>query len=100
MAVTALTTRLADLERATRDQIASNDQIKKWVSDGFITVDEAAAVFPGWGDTVGRDPELAGTDYDILLRAYEKYALVHSKAHDPHRKTHKNSVSLATQVVP
>ena len=98
-AATALTTRLADLERATRDQIASNDQIKRWVSDGFITVDEAAAMFPGWGDTVGRDPELAETDYDILLRAYEEYALVHSKAHDPHRKAHKNSLSLATQVV-
>ena len=98
-AATALTTRLADLERATCDQIASNDQIKKWVADRFITVDEASAAFPGWGDTAGRDPELAGIDYDALLRAYEEYALDHSKSHDPHRKAHKNAVSLATQIL-
>ena len=98
-AATALHTRLADLERATRDQIASNAQIKKWVDDEFVTVDEAAAAFPGWGDTSARDPELASTDYDALLRAYEEYALVHSKAHDPHRKAHKNSVTMAVQVV-
>ena len=98
-AATALTTRLSDLERAMSDEIASNDQIKQWVKDEFISVDEAAAAFPGWGDTAGRDPELASTDYEALLRAFEEYALVHSKAHDPHRKAHKNSVSLASQVV-
>ena len=96
-AATAMSTRLAELERATRDQLAGNDQIKKWVTDGFITVDEAATAFPGWGDTAAR--ELVATDYDALLRAYEEYALVHSKAHDPHRKTHKNSITMAVQVV-
>ena len=29
----------------------------------------------------------------------EQYALDHSKSHDPHRKAHKNAVSLATQVL-
>ena len=94
-----MSTRLAELEQATQDQIGSNVQIKKWVSDGFITDGEAAGAFPGWRDTAGRNPDLAVTDYDSLLRAYEEYALDHSKAHDPNRKAHKNVVTLATQVV-
>ena len=48
-------TRLEQLEQATRDQIASNDQIKKWIGEGFFTIDQAAAAFPGWADTAARD---------------------------------------------
>tara|TARA_Y100001960_G_C14702733_1_gene842598 strand:+ start:223 stop:456 length:234 start_codon:yes stop_codon:yes gene_type:complete len=41
-AATAMRTRLAELERATKDQVGSNAQIKKWIQDGFLTSDEAA----------------------------------------------------------
>ena len=98
-AATAMCTRLEQLEQATRDQIASNDQIKKWIGEGFLTLDQAAAAFPGWADTAARDPGVSGTDYEAILASYENYALVHSKAHDPHRKTHLSSMSMARQVV-
>ena len=92
-------TRLADLEQATRDQIASNAQIKRWIGDGYLSLDQAAAAFPGWADTAARDPGMSGTDFRAILEAYENYALVHSMAHDPHRKTHLNNMSMARQVV-
>ncbi len=92
-------TRLADLEGATRDQVASNAQIKKWIDDGVLTRGEAASAFPGWADTAARDPDSSGTDYKVILDAYENYALVHSKANDPHRKTHLNNMAMARQVV-
>ncbi len=92
-------TRLEDLERATRDQIASKPQITRWISDGFLMPDEASAAFPGWGDTAARDPGTSGTNFEAILASYENYALVHSKAHDPHRKTHLSSMSMARQVV-
>ena len=95
----ALRTRLTDLEQATRDQIASNAQIKKWLTDGFLTREEAGGAFPGWADTAARDPDISGTDFGVLLRAYEEYALDHSKSHDPFRKTHLNNMSLAKKVL-
>lgn len=98
-AATALCTRLSDMEQATRDQVGSNVQIKKWIEEGLLSLDEAAAAFPGWADTAARDPGTTGTDYKAVLDAYENYALVHSKAHDPHRKTHLNNMTLARKVV-
>jgi integrase len=92
-------TRLAGLEQATHDQVAGNAQIKKWIKDGFLAGDEAAMVFPGWADTVARDPAASGTSYDAILAAYEEYALAHSKANDPYRKTHLNNMTMARQVV-
>jgi integrase len=92
-------TRLSDLEQSTRDQIASNAQIKRWIGDGFLSFDQAVVAFPGWADTAARDPGRSATDYTAILAAYESYALVHSKAHDPNRKTHLNNMSRARQVV-
>jgi hypothetical protein len=87
------------MEQATRDQVGSNVQIKKWIEEGLLSLDEAAAAFPGWANTAARDPGTTGTDYKAVLDAYENYALVHSKAHDPHRKTHLNNMTLARKVV-
>ena len=95
----ALRTRVTELEQATRDQVARNVDIKRWVSDGFLTSEEATIAFPGWEDTAARDRDVSGTDFDAILDAYEEYALRESKAGDPSRKSHRNHLSMARQVV-
>ena len=92
-------TRLADLEQATRDQIASNAQIKRWIGDGFLSLDQASEAFPGLADTAARDPGPSATEYRAILEAYDNYALVHSMAHYPHRKTPLNNMSMSRHVL-
>ena len=98
-AANALRTRITELEQATRDQVARNVDIKRWVRDGFLTSEEAAIAFPGWEDTAARNRDVSGTDFDAILDAYEEYALRESKAGDPNRKTHRNHLSMARQVI-
>ncbi|SVD75270.1 uncharacterized protein METZ01_LOCUS428124, partial [marine metagenome] len=77
---TALRTRVSDLEQATRDQVATNNQIKKWITDGLLSDDEAKSAFPGWSDTAARDPDAGSIDFEAILCAYGEYAVRNSKA--------------------
>ncbi|MFH1570606.1 MAG: site-specific integrase [Gemmatimonadota bacterium] len=96
----ALATSADHLERACREGIARDEEIRRWVTDDLLTADEAALCFPGWGDTRLRGgPPLRPTDYAAVLNAYEERILRASKAHNPLRKSHQNHMGLARQTV-
>jgi integrase len=97
----ALCTRLEQLEMATRSGLASDRDIADWVDRALLKGEDAALAFPGYADTAERQRRLEPrrTDYDQILRAYEQYALDSSKGKSPNRKTHKNHMSYARQVV-
>ena len=88
----ALRTRVTELEQATRDQVARNVGIKRWVGDGFLTSGEATIEFPGWEDTAARDPDKSVTDFDAILDATEDYALRESG--DPNRKAKRRGNAM------
>ena len=70
----ALTRQVERVESATRTATARSVDIEQWVELGYITTDEAAAAFPGWGDSVARQSVATATDYDAIYAAYETYA--------------------------
>ena len=99
-AARALLARVGSLEEASHDGRAEDREIQQWIEDGLLRPDEAAITFRGWADTKNRRPSPTdATDYDLILQAYEEYALRTSKARDPVRKTHSNHMSVARQVV-
>ena len=99
-AAKAMTTSATHLERSCRERQARNEEIRRWIIDELLTEGEAAQCFPGWADTQDRIPEkLKGVDFDAILAAYEERILAASKAQDPHRKTHRNHMSTARQVL-
>jgi hypothetical protein len=70
-------TLLAHVERvesATRTATARSVDIEQWIELGYLTHDEAAAAFPGWGDSLARQQLATATDYDAIYTAYEAYA--------------------------
>jgi hypothetical protein len=98
-AANSLRTRLEDLERASREGMARDSEIRRWIDDGFIEAHQAAVAFRAWAETDARSPQLVPTDYETLLDSYEDYALRVSKAGDPNRKTHNDTMSQARLVV-
>ena len=73
----------------------------------LISPEEMRRSFPYWSPGMTMAPAAQATDYDALLEAYEDYALRHSKAGDPARKTHQihmnsaiNAIKWMRQVAP
>ena len=91
---------LEELEEATRTGVAASTDIKDWIAKGWIKHEEAEVAFPGYGETAAREfqPELIATDYSKILAAYEDYVQENSKG-GPERKTYKNHMNMASQVV-
>lgn len=98
-AAKSLATRLAAVEDATRTGVARAEAIRDWLDAGYLTEEEAAAAFAGWAETHTRSPDIVAADWPALLDAYEAYALAHSKAKDPGRKTHMSRMGMARRVV-
>ena len=98
-AANALLNRVQHLEQATRDGRAEDKEILQWIEEDLIESYEAAVAFRAWAETDARSPKLQPTDYDTLLQMYEAHALRVSKAGDPHRKTHNDTMSLARRIV-
>ena len=98
-AARALLNRVQRLEDASRDGIARDAEIRGWLEEKLVTPEEAARAFRAWSETEARDPRAIATDFGTLLDAYEEYALRTSKARNPYRKTHTNSMSVAHQVI-
>lgn len=65
----------------------------------LISPEEMRRNFPYWGTGMTMARAAQATDYDALLAAYEEYALRHSKAADPARKTHKTHMNAATNAI-
>ena len=88
------------LEEATRTGVATSADIGDWIATGWIKQEEAEIAFPGYGETASREsqPELAKTDYERILEAYEDYVLENSKG-GPERKSYKNHLNMASQVI-
>ncbi|MBI2502699.1 MAG: site-specific integrase [Candidatus Latescibacteria bacterium] len=89
---------LEALETATRIGLAKASQIEDWIARGWLQSTEALAAFAAWREAGG--PTLRRpVDLDALRRAYEDYALQHSKASSPFRASHKSHLALAGQVL-
>ncbi len=75
--------------------------IETWIERGWITAPEAALAFPGFAESAKRTRTGRGAsiDFDAIRRAYEEYALRHSKAGSPFRHSHKAHMHLARQVI-
>lgn len=89
------------LEAATRNRLAKLEEIEEWIERGWMKPQEAAACFPGFAEAARRAGRIRGlaVDFREILRRYEDYALRHSKAGSPFRKSHQNHMNLARQVV-
>ena len=98
-AARALYTKVSRLEEATRDGLAEDREIRQWMDEDLLSSEQAARAFRGWSETSTRSRKPKPTDYTWLLEAYEEYALRNSKAKDPLRKSHRNHMSVAQQVV-
>ena len=92
--------KVEQLEQATRSGIARHVDIEEWIRQGWLSAPRASNAFPGYEETVHRQESTVKTptDYQAILDAFEQYALDHSKARDPARKTHRNHMSMARQV--
>jgi site-specific recombinase XerD len=92
---------LERLEDATATGIAGIKDIEEWVARKWLTQDEAFLAFPGYEETIRRTctPESAQVDFQAILDRYEDYAVSHSKAQSPDRKTHQNSMYVAQNVI-
>ena len=86
------------LETATRTGLAKASSIDEWIARGWLKPEEGLEVFTAWREAGG--PTLRRpVDLDALRRAYEDYALQHSKAGSPFRASHKSHLALAGQVL-
>ena len=88
---------LEGVEGATRAGMATVDQIEEWIGRKWLSRQEAAAAFRAY-----RESGLAvraRVDFEVLLKAYEEYALDHSKAGSPWRKSHQTHMGQARQVL-
>jgi integrase len=92
---------LEHLEQATRTRIAKDQEIEEWLSKGWVKEDEADLIFRGYAETSSRKrrQQLQQADFDQLLKDYEEYALRTSKSGSPFRRSHRNHMSMARQVV-
>ena len=88
------------LESAIKSRVASAEEIQDWIDRDLITAQEARDAFPGYADTASRsDARLhTPTDYDQILAEYEAEAIRNSKAKDPTRRTHLNTVARSQRV--
>jgi len=89
---------LSELELAARSRVADADKIRRWISEGYLTSSDALAVWPGIGETLKRMGVIQPTDWDAILHAYEDRAIAESKAHNPLRRTHVNTMGRARRV--
>ena len=87
------------LEDASKAGIARQSEIHDWIERGWLGGDEAIVAFPGWAETGARRRRASDTDYEAILELYEQRALDESKAHDSARKTHRNNMGQARQIV-
>lgn len=96
-----LARQIENLEDATKTGIARMGDIEGWIDRGWITAQEAAVGFPGFAESSkrSRTGKAIQVDFNAILRAYEEYALRHSKAGNPFRHSHRAHMHLARQVV-
>ena len=102
----ALVRETEKVERATRLAVASDSEIAEWIEQELITEEEADLAFAGYAETSRRRrgmsaDQICETDYNLILEAYRQYSLGRGKG-GPNReslKSHRNSMSLAGQVV-
>ena len=91
---------LERLEEAVRVGMAPLGEIEDWLGRKWLTQAEALEAFRAYRESV---PDLKGgeeaVNFDAILAAYEEYALTNSKAGNSHRKSHKNHINLARQVL-
>ncbi len=88
---------LEAVESATRAGMATMDQIEEWIGREWIGRQEARETFRSYRES-GLSVQTA-VGLEALLVAYEDYALDHSKAGSPWRKSHRNHMIMARQVV-
>lgn len=88
------------VEDAVRTGVGRSVDIEEWIERGYLKAEEADQAFLGYRETVKRrrQTELSKTDYSSILAAYEEYALDVGKG-GPDRKSHRNHMSMARQVV-
>ena len=89
------------LEAAMKSRVAGDEEIQDWINRELITAEEARDAFPGFADTSARTGagRLEPTDYDQILAEYEEHAIRSSKAKDPMRRTHLNTMARAQRVL-
>ncbi len=89
---------LEAVETAARTGLAPVDQIEDWLGRGWLKPEEAMAAFRDWRQS-GGGAAPARVDFERIQAAYEEYALSHSKAGSPYRKSHRTHQSLSARVV-
>ena len=93
-----LKTVLSELEQAARTGVADAKKIRLWISERYLTSSDARSIWPGIGETLRRMGVIQPTDWDAILDAYEDRAVAESKAHNPLRRTHVNTMGRARRV--
>ncbi len=93
-----LKTVLSELEQAARTRVADAEKVRRWISEGYLTTSDARSIWPGIGETLRRMGVIQPTDWDAILDAYEDRAVAESKAHNPLRRTHVNTMGRARRV--
>lgn len=88
---------LEAVETAARTGLASVDQSEDWLGRGWLKPEKALAAFRDWRLAGGGMPP-AKVDLEVIQKAYEEYALQHSKAGSLFCKSHCNHRSLSAQV--
>ena len=93
---------LEQLEQATRMGVARREDIFEWIDNGWLTGDEAAAIFDGFTDALRahqrRQQTTQGTDYDMLLDMYDEYVEQNSKS-NPRQYNQRLQAGKARRVV-
>ena len=93
-----LKTVLSELEQAARTGVADAKKIRLWINERYLTSSDARNIWPGIGETLRRMGVIQPTDWDAILDAYEDRAVAESKAHNPLRRTHVNTMGRARRV--
>lgn len=95
----ALLRQLAFLEDAVTAGAAPVADVDEWIGRGWITREQALTSFRAYRAHGNQTESNAPVDFVALEREYEGYALEHSKARDATRKSHRNHMNLARQVL-
>ena len=95
----ALERQLTFLEHAVRAGAAPVGDIDEWVNRSWISHGEARAAFRAYRAHSDQAGPSVAVDLPVLRSAYERYALEHSKARDASRKSHRNHMGMADQIL-
>ena len=93
-----LLTALSELEQAARTGVADAEKIRLWITEGYLTATDARNVWPGVSETLQRMGVIQPTNWSRILSSYEDRAIAESKAHNPLRRTHINTMGRARRV--